>query len=199
MESTALSELVVIGLGNPGTAYASHRHNIGARCVAHFARRHGIALERRETRCRVGRGVVEGASVLLARPSTYMNESGSAVAGLVRKLRVPLSGLLVVYDDLDLPFGRLRLRARGSAGGHRGLASIIASLGSQEFPRLRVGIDRPGPGLDPADYVLSPFTSPERAELPDILDKAAEAIRLVIAVGLDGAMNRVNQGVAESP
>src|SRR3989304_1100710 len=155
---------LIVGLGNPGRRYQGTRHNIGARVIDTLARRHHVAL-REEGWADVGALTLDGARVLLARPQTYVNVRGTAVADLRRRHRLPLENLLVAFDDLDLPVGQIRLRAKGGHGGHNGMRSIIETLGSEEFARLRVGIGRPPEGVDPADYVLSRFSKEEQARV----------------------------------
>lgn len=186
---------LVVGLGNPGPEYADTRHNVGFRIVERLAERHGIALlpERRFRAC-FGQGVVRGVATAILEPQTFMNRSGQAVVAAVDAL--PLgelgSDLLVVYDDLDLPFGRLRLRPGGGAGGHNGLADVQARLARSDFPRLRFGIGRPPAGEDPVAYVLAPFDAEQRAVLDARVALAADAIEAVLVDGVMAAMNRFN-------
>lgn len=183
---------LIVGLGNPGRRYRLTRHNVGWEVISRLARRARIAVDDEDGFSEVGRGSIGGTRVILARPQTYVNVSGEAVRDLRRRHRLRPQDILVVVDDLDLPLGRLRLRARGSDGGHNGLKSIIAALGSTEFPRLRVGIGRPPAGVDPADHVLTRFTPDEQAAIDTALDRAAEAIEAVVAEGLERAMSRFN-------
>jgi PTH1 family peptidyl-tRNA hydrolase len=185
---------LIVGLGNPGDEYAKHRHNIGFQIVDALARGHGLAFTRhKEAKARVAEGVIAGRPVLLAKPQTYMNLSGKSVARLGRSKQIPPERILVVYDDLDLPLGRLRLRPGGGSGGHKGMRSIIDLLGTQEFPRLRVGIDRPSGGLDPADYVLQPFDEAERPLLEEAVTRAVAAVECWLSEGIVSAMDRFNQ------
>jgi len=185
---------LIVGLGNPGRRYRQTRHNVGWEVISRLARRARIAVDDEDGFSEVGRGSIGGTRVILARPQTYVNVSGEAVRDLRRRHRLRPQDILVVIDDLDLPLGRLRLRASGSAGGHNGLKSIIEALGTTEFPRLRVGIGRPPEGVDPADHVLTRFTSDERAVVDAALDRAAEAIETAITEGIETAMNRFNAG-----
>ncbi len=187
---------LIIGLGNPDRRYRNTRHNVGWEVIDRLAHRLGIAVNQEDGWATVGGGTVARRRVLLAKPKTYVNLSGTAVADLRRGHRVKVADLLVVVDDLDLPLGRLRLRPGGSHGGHNGLRSIIDALGSDAFPRLRVGIGRPPAGMDPADFVLTPFTVEERATMEVALDRAAEAIETALREGLPAAMNRFNVNVA---
>ena len=184
---------VIVGLGNPGEEYAQTRHNIGFQCVNELARRHGLSFDKKIAKARVAEGQIAGQRVALAKPFTYMNVIGQAVVGLCQWYKVaPERDLLVIYDDLDLPFGVLRLRERGSAGTHNGMRSVVGQLGSQVFPRVRVGIGQGPPGRDAAKYVLGRFTREESADLPDTLARAADAIETVLREGFTAAMNRHN-------
>jgi PTH1 family peptidyl-tRNA hydrolase len=194
---------MIVGLGNPGPEYARNRHNIGFQVVDLFAGRHGLALDKFQKRARLGSGPVKvtGGSikVLLAKPMTYMNASGEAVGQLAAFYKVAPADILVISDDLDLPPGKLRLRAGGSAGGQKGVKSIIQHLHTEDFPRLRVGIGRPGgqgsgapPGMDPAAYVLQNFTAAEETEMAFVRLRAADAIETWLAEGIAAAMNRFN-------
>ena len=187
---------LIVGLGNPGPEYADTRHNVGFRCVDELARRHGLKWERPRLKAIQARGRIAGQDVVLAKPQTYMNVSGASVVQLVKWYKTPLDQLLVVADDLDLPFGQLRLRAEGSAGGQKGLASIIQQLRTNAVPRLRIGIGRPRWG-DPADYVLTRFGKDQADELADTIARAADAAEVWLAEGLIPAMNRFNGSKVE--
>ena len=182
---------LIVGLGNPGKAYAANRHNVGAQCLGHFARLYGIPIAERKGRARVGSGEVAGVPVVLARPRTYMNQSGQAVAPLMRRLRLSTEDLVVVYDDLDLPLGRVRIRQHGGSAGHRGVESIVSHLGSQEFARVRVGIGRPEAG-DEVSYVLSDFTADEMGPIREAMATVSEALYSILTEGVAAAMNRYN-------
>jgi len=190
---------LIVGLGNPGRLYVNNRHNVGFQCVDLVARRHGIRLDRRRARSKIGVGEVAGTPVVLAKPTTFMNLSGEAVSALMRLHKVALEDLVVIYDDLDLPLGRLRVRPGGSAGGHNGMKSIIGHLGTPDFARLRIGIgppvitaDTPSRSVDTVDYVLSDFTSDEKAVLHEVCQTAADAVGCLISQGVTAAMNRYN-------
>jgi PTH1 family peptidyl-tRNA hydrolase len=188
-----MSTWLFVGLGNPGEAYQATRHNIGFRCVAEFARRHGLTFSGKRAEARIAEGVVGGARVVLARPQTFMNLSGQSVHGLAQWYRVATAArLVVVYDDLDLPFGVLRLRERGSAGTHNGMRSVVGQLGTTEVPRLRVGIGACPPQWNVADFVLARFSREEEAAIPEITGRAADALDAVLREGVPQAMNRVN-------
>lgn len=183
---------LIVGLGNPGIQYAGHRHNVGFQSLDRLAEVHGLRFDQLQHKARVAAGEVAGHRVVLAKPLTYMNLSGQAVVPLLRWYKVPLPDLLVLYDDLDLPLGTLRLRPSGGSGGHKGLQSIIQQLGSEDFPRLRIGVSRPPPGWDPADYLLSDFTPAEQALLPDIYERVIAAVETWLKEGIMAAMNRFN-------
>jgi peptidyl-tRNA hydrolase, PTH1 family len=194
---------LVVGLGNPGPRYAGTRHNAGWRVVERFAQRHGIELDQRRFGGRFGRASAalrgrtrQDVGVLL--PEGFMNRSGQVVSQAVGLLPIgPLEqDLLVVFDDVDLPFGRLRLRPAGSAGGHRGLSDVIACLGRDDFPRLRFGVGRPGVPMETADWVLQRFSSEEESRLGPHIDAAAAAIEAAFVEGVAAAMNHVNRDPA---
>lgn len=192
---------LVAGLGNPGRRYAPTRHNIGFRMVDLLAAHSGAPRWRSEHQAETCRIQVEGFPVLVAKPQTFMNDSGRAVKALLSHYTITPERLLIISDDLDLPFARLRLRARGSAGGHNGLRSINAELGTPDYARLRVGIGRPTEG-EPLDWVLSPFSLAEEQELPLLCENGVTIVEAVIRDGILAAMNQFNgQGpaVAEPP
>jgi PTH1 family peptidyl-tRNA hydrolase len=185
---------MVVGLGNPGREYAAHRHNIGFRVVEALARAHGAAFARRKgAKAYVAEGRLNDRRLLLVKPQTFMNLSGQAVVRLSRERAIPPEAILVVYDDLDLPLGRLRLRPEGGSGGHKGMRSIIDALGTQAFPRLRVGIDRPPTGVDPTEYVLQPFTKGEQSLVAEAVERAVAAIECWLAEGILVAMDQFNR------
>ncbi len=185
---------MIVGLGNPGPEYVANRHNVGFRCVERLGAAYQISFDRRQKKALVARGVIQEQHVVLVKPQTFMNESGLAVAPLARFYRVEPARLLVVYDDLDLPPGTIRLRAEGGSGGHRGMRSIIEHLGTQKFPRLRIGIGRPPGQMDPAAYVLQDFSADEELLLDDTLRLACEAIVTWLQQGIEIAMSRYNAG-----
>ena len=185
--------MLIVGLGNPGAEYERTRHNVGFMLVDLLAREAGAQVKRKDCRALVGRAELEGRRVELVKPQTYMNLSGESVACLVRKRGLkPASDLVVVSDDLALPFGTIRLRARGSAGGHNGLKSIIAALGTGEFMRLRVGIQPEHPLRDTRNYVLERFPAAARGEVERVLGRCSEALRAVVRDGIDKAMAQYN-------
>jgi len=184
---------LIVGLGNPGEKYARTRHNIGFDGLEALAKRHGLEFRGKRANSLIAEGSIGGQRVALAKPQTFMNLSGQAVTALRSWYKLDAAKeLLVVYDDMDLPFGKLRLRERGSAGTHNGMRSIVGQLGGSEFPRLRVGIDQAPGKLDAAAYVLSRFSKAEEAELPFLLDTLSDAVELVVREGLPAAMNKYN-------
>ena len=186
---------LIVGLGNPGAEYEGTRHNLGAEVVEPLAARAGCTLARKwRLKAWAGRAVVGGATVTLARPRTYMNVSGAAVASLVRWFDCEADDLIVVSDDIALELGRVRVRPGGGAGGHKGLESIIACLGTEGFARVRVGIGAP-PG-DQVRHVLGRFSGPERAAADSARQRAADAVEEMLRSGVHGAMNRFNAGPA---
>ncbi len=191
---------LIVGLGNPGRGYANNRHNVGFICLNHFAWTQGIRFDKKQCKARIGTGEVAGSEVVVAKPQTYMNRSGRSVSLLVKKFNVSLDNLLVIHDDLDLPLGKIRIRQGGSAGGHKGVGSIITELGSQNFIRIRVGIGRPvkNEGFtefsedEIINYVLSDFTPDEKQAITQVIPWVSEAILCLLTEGLTAAMNRYN-------
>jgi PTH1 family peptidyl-tRNA hydrolase len=184
---------LVVGLGNPGPGYAGHRHNAGFMVVDLLAARMGGKFGRHRSGADVLEGRLAGIRVVLAKPRSYMNESGGAVVGAARFYKVDPGSVVVVHDELDLPFGTVRLRRGGGGeGGHNGLRSISRSLGSREYLRVRFGIGRPPGRLPGADYVLKDFSPAERKELDVLIDRAADAVEALLAEGLEAAQNRIH-------
>lgn len=184
---------LIVGLGNPGRRYARNRHNVGFQCLEHLARAHQLAFDVRQRKSRLALGRIQARPVVLLKPKTFMNESGQAVAPAMRFYNAPLNQLIVIYDDLDLPLGAVRLRSQGGSGGHKGMRSIIASLsGRQDFARVRVGIGRPPGRMDPADYVLKNFGEQERPLMLEVYDWVTRAIECWLTEGIDIAMTRFN-------
>lgn len=182
---------LVIGLGNPGREYERSRHNLGFLVVDELAHRHGGRIADRAAKSLTGRVRLGDRELVLAKPQTMMNLSGLAAKALRAKYNVPLDRVLIVHDDLDLPFGRLRVRKGGSSAGNHGMDSVIESFGTKDVVRFRVGIGRP-PG-DGVDYVLSPFTESERAQLPEIVARVADAVEVAVNDGLEKAMTDFNR------
>ena len=187
--------VMIVGLGNPGREYAGTRHNLGFMVVDELARRLGVRVTDRESKALTGKARHpgdSGAQVLLVKPQTFMNLSGRAAAPLARKHRVESGRGWAVYDELDLPFGRLRIREAGSAGGHNGVASLIADLGTRAVPRFRLGIGRADDDPDPIDHLLSPFSAEERQRLPALVGLGADAVMEALESGIEISMNKFN-------
>lgn len=183
---------VLLGLGNPGDEYAGTRHNVGFRVAQETLRRHGTGRPSRRCRSLVGWARIGDSEILVARPLTYMNRSGLAAAELLREVEGVAGDLLVVCDDLNLDFGVLRLRARGSHGGHNGLLSILEVLGTGEFPRLRVGVGPPDPDVPHAEFVLAPFPRHDREAVEALVTRVADGVEIALSEGIQAAMSRVN-------
>ena len=185
---------LIVGLGNPGRAYSANRHNVGFHCLDLLARRYGIHFAKRRARARIGLGEISGVSVALAKPRAFINLSGEAVFRLVGHFDLPPSHLLVIHDDLDLPLGRLRIRERGGSGGHKGMESIIAHLGSEDFSRIRVGIAPRERSIDfdAVEYVLSDFTAEEKPLMEETYAMVIDAIHCILSEGIQVAMSRFN-------
>lgn len=184
---------LIVGLGNPGPEYAGTRHNFGFMVVNELARRWAIATDTSKFHGRFGSGAFAGRKVALLKPATFMNRSGQAVIDAVNFYKLEPGQILVVLDDLDLPVGRLRLRVRGSGGGHKGLTDVLSRLGTDQVPRLRCGIGSPPPMIDPAEYVLAKFFAEERDLVEKAIRDAADAIEVAIRDGFPRAMDRFNR------
>ncbi len=184
---------VVLGLGNPGRKYERTRHNLGFLVVDLVASENRIAVTKRKYHSLIGDWQTDGEKVLLVKPQTYMNRCGGAVRNLLRYLPVAVKDLVVIHDDLDLPFGRIRIRQKGGPGGHRGVLSILETLGEEGFSRVRVGIGRPPVGGDPTDYVLEPFSPEERTRLEEVVSRAADAVECLLEEGPQRAMEKFNR------
>lgn len=187
---------LVIGLGNPGRDYHYTRHNVGFMAVDALGAQFDIRLTRYQSKAILGSGMYESSKIILAKPQTFMNLSGQAVAALVRFYKVPLDQLVVIHDDIDLPLGTLRIRPGGGSAGQKGIASTIEKLGTPDFTRMRIGIGRPSGFKEAAGYVLEEFTTSEKEILRQVLDRVAAAFRVFTTLGLNAAMNQFN-GVAE--
>ncbi|MFW6381300.1 MAG: aminoacyl-tRNA hydrolase [Bacillota bacterium] len=183
---------LIVGLGNPGKKYFNTRHNIGFRAVEKLARSYEIGPVARSSRALQAEGEIAGEAVVLAQPLTYMNRSGRAVSALLKSYQLFPRQMLVIYDDLDLPLAQLRIKKKGSSGGHNGLQSIIDRLETQEFPRLRIGIGRPPQGVDVVDYVLQGFDEQEQAVIGEAMEEVPEIIETIVVSGYAAAMNKYN-------
>ncbi len=182
---------LIAGLGNPGRGHAQNRHNVGFMVVDRLAEGHKIELNRVRQQSIIGNGRLGGNSLLLAKPQTFMNRSGQAISSLVHYFKIPLANVLVVYDEIDLPIGTLRLREKGGSGGHNGMKSVIGHLGT-EFPRMRLGVGRPPGTMDPAKYVLRDFGEAELPLVAEMIEAAVSAIHTFLLEGIDLAMTRHN-------
>ena len=190
---------LIVGLGNPGREYADSRHNLGFKCINLFAKERGIEFSKQRSKSRIGFGEVAREKVILARPQTFMNLSGESVAPLARFYKIEPSDILIIHDDVDLPLGKIRIREKGSPAGHNGLKSIIQQLGSQDFPRLKIGVgtlekDDSEVSMRTPEYVLGSFTKEEKLIVADICSRASEAIYCILAEGITTAMNKYNAG-----
>jgi PTH1 family peptidyl-tRNA hydrolase len=190
---------LIAGLGNPGKYYVRNRHNVGFRCINHIARQYSIQLKRHQYYSQIGIGKIVESQVLLAKPKTFVNLSGEAINHLMRKHHISREELIVIVDDLDLPLGKVRLRQSGRSGGHKGIKSIIAALGGEDFSRVRIGIGRPEQELDNfinredvINHVLSDFSSEEEKIIKSAITTATEAIECILVDGMTAAMNKFN-------
>ena len=183
---------LIVGLGNPGREYKDNRHSVGFMLVDRLTVRLNVRMSRLQAKALVATSTYEGQKLILAKPQTYMNLSGQSIQGLAHFYKIPLENMIVAHDDLDLPFGTIRIRPGGGPGGQKGIASTIERLGSKDFPRLRIGIGRPPGRMDPADYVLQDFPRADLQLLSEILDRAADAVMTFVTEGLNEAMNKFN-------
>ncbi|MGA9396686.1 MAG: aminoacyl-tRNA hydrolase [Anaerolineaceae bacterium] len=192
-------EYLIIGLGNPGREFKNTRHNIGFLCIDEIAARQNVKINRVKNNALVGSGLYGQIKITLAKPQTYMNLSGRSVASLIKYFKLPLDHTLIIHDDLDLPLGTIRLRPSGSSGGQKGINSVIQMVGTDQIPRIRVGIGRPPGRMDPVDYVLKKFAAQEESMLVDIIDRVYDACMAMIDMGIDRAMNQFNQSPVDTP
>jgi peptidyl-tRNA hydrolase, PTH1 family len=183
---------IIAGLGNPGREYAGTRHNVGFAAIDELADHYRIGVDCEKHKALIGKGMIEGEKVILAKPLTYMNRSGDSLREILSYYKLPPEQLLVIYDDIDLAVGQLRIRGKGSAGGHNGMKSIVAGVGSEAFPRIRVGIGAKPPRMDLADYVLGHFPGEELPEIRDGIEQAAEAAAMIVQGEIAEAMNHFN-------
>ena len=191
------STFLLIGLGNPGREYAGTRHNFGFMLIDRLAVRLNARGMKVQSKAIVMDARYEDHKIILAKPQTYMNLSGQSVQGLAHYYKIPFTHLMILSDDLDLPFGTIRIRASGGPGGQRGLSSILEKLGTNDIPRMRLGIGRPPGRMDPADYVLHNFSRDDMQDISGILDRAADAALEFVLNGLDAAMNKYNGGMKD--
>ena len=181
---------LIVGLGNPGQAYRLHRHNVGFMVVDHLAKRHGIVLDQERFQVLFGQGRLDHQSVILGKPVTFMNRVGPAVRDLADFFALDARDILVIHDDIDIRFGKLKIKEKGGDGGHNGVKSLIAAWGSDAFPRVRVGIGRPQDRQDVSSYVLERFDTEQEKTLPDVVSTAGNAVETVLFKGVSEAMNR---------
>lgn len=186
---------LIVGLGNPGREYKDNRHNVGFMLIDRLAVRLNARMSRMQAKALVGDVNYQGDKLILAKPQTYMNLSGQSIQGLARFYKLPLENMIVAHDDLDLPFGTVRIRPGGGPGGQKGVKSAIERLGTKDFRRLRIGIGRPPGRMDPAAYVLQDFAQGNLTLLSEILDHAADAVLTFVSDGLDAAMNKYNADI----
>jgi PTH1 family peptidyl-tRNA hydrolase len=186
------SRYLIVGFGNPGRQYKCNRHNVGFMLVDNLAKRLGTTFSRMESRALVTKTTYLDKQLILAKPQTYMNLSGQAVASLVKFYKIPLENLLIAYDDVDLPLGTIRLRPMGGSAGQKGMRSTVERLGTEEFPRIRLGIDRPPGAIQAANYVLQDFSKDEIEIVNHVIDRATDATLVFVTEGLDVAMNKYN-------
>ena len=185
---------IIAGLGNPDRQYEGTRHNAGFDVIDRIAEKYNIAVDTKKHRAYIGKGIIGGQKVILAKPQTYMNLSGESIRSLVDYYKIDEENeLLVVYDDISLDVGQLRIRAKGSAGGHNGIKNIIAHLGTQVFPRIKVGVGEKPKGYDLADYVLGHFSKAERERMEEGYDNAVRAAEMIVTGQLNEAMNEFNR------
>jgi peptidyl-tRNA hydrolase, PTH1 family len=197
MDGASTERWLIAGLGNPGSGYAGNRHNCGFMVADVLADRMRAPFKRDRSRARVAVGRLAGHPVTLAKPQTFMNLSGRPVAALRTFYKIPAEHIVVIHDELDIPFGAIRLKQGGGDNGHNGLRSVTAALGTRDYLRVRVGIGRPPGRMDPADFVLHDFSAAERKALPDVLERCADAVEVLLQRGLAAAQNEFH-GVAES-
>lgn len=190
---------IIIGLGNPGREYRDNRHNMGFRCIDRLAELNSIPVKKMLCQSYTGEGMIDGNSVMLVKPKTFVNLSGNAASCLLKKFKCGPDDLIVIHDDLDLPVGRLRIRLGGKSGGHRGIRSIISCTGTEEFIRIKIGISRPGHGSGKSyedaivDYVLGDLLPEEEELTAPVIDNACEAIKVLLSENLEAAMNKYNK------
>jgi PTH1 family peptidyl-tRNA hydrolase len=185
--------LLVAGLGNPGELYANTLHNLGFLVIDRLAQQHAIRVTRPDSKALTGEGQIEGKPVMLAKPQTFMNLSGTSLKPLMTKHGIEPADLILVYDELDLDWGTLRIKPKGSAAGHNGVISVIESLGTREFSRVRLGVDPAHPVRDGAEYLLAPFKRSQEKELDELVGLGADAVRSIIADGVEKSMTKFNR------
>ena len=190
---------LIVGLGNPGSRYANTRHNAGFIVVDELARRHGMRFSTKQANAEVARGEIAGTKVILIKPQTFMNLSGQAVRGIANFYKIPSERILIIYDDIALPVGTLRIREKGSSAGHNGVKSVIQQMGTEKIARIRVGVDRPAdPRHNQVDWVLGRFTKEEQPLFEESVQRATEAVESILRIGMERTMNNYNTGPAST-
>lgn len=190
---------LIVGLGNPGSRYANTRHNAGFMAVEELARRHGMRFSTKQANAEVARGEIAGTKVILIKPQTFMNLSGQAVRGIANFYKIPSERILIIYDDIALPVGTLRIREKGSSAGHNGVKSVIQQMGTEKIARIRVGVDRPAdPRHNQVDWVLGRFTKEEQPMFEESVQRATEAAESILRIGMERTMNTYNTGPAST-
>lgn len=184
---------VIVGLGNPGDKFAQTKHNIGFITVDYLAEQHNIKINKNRHKALIGEGTIGGERVMLVKPQTFMNLSGQSVMDIVNFYKVPMENLIVIYDDIDLPVGKVRIRPSGSSGTHNGMRNIIYLLSKQNFPRVRIGVGKQPEYMDLADYVMTRFSSEERPLMEEAVKSSALAVEEIIKSGINAAMNKYNK------
>ncbi|MCX8129846.1 MAG: aminoacyl-tRNA hydrolase [Clostridia bacterium] len=184
---------IVVGLGNPGNKYDNTRHNVGFDTIDYLSAKHGIRITKLKHKALSGDGTISGQRVILVKPQTYMNLSGESVREIIEWYKIPLSNIILIYDDIDLAVGKIRVRPKGSSGTHNGMRSILYHVQSEEFPRIRIGIGRPPEGWALADFVLSKFNEQDRKLINASITNAADAVEAIIKSGVEAAMNKFNK------
>ncbi len=183
---------LIVGLGNPGKTYSGSRHNVGYRVIKALAEKYDIKNIVHKHDALLGKGIIEKEKVILAQPTTYMNRSGKAVIKLLSYYKIDSEDMIVIYDDMDLPPGTIRIKKKGSSGGHRGLQSIIDNIKTEIFPRIRIGIGKPGENIDVRSYVLGKFTSEEEKIIKEVVNDTVNSIKEIFLAGFNSAMNKYN-------
>jgi PTH1 family peptidyl-tRNA hydrolase len=184
---------VIVGLGNPGDRYAATKHNIGFITIDYLAEQHSIKMNKIKHKAIIGEGTIGGEKILFVKPQTFMNLSGQSVMDIIKFYKVPMSNLIVIYDDIDLPVGKVRIRPNGSSGTHNGMRNIIYLLNNQEFPRVRIGVGKQPDYMDLADYVMTKFNGEEKPLMEEAIKKSAAAVTEIVKSGINSAMNQYNK------
>jgi PTH1 family peptidyl-tRNA hydrolase len=187
---------LIVGLGNPGNIYETTRHNIGFLVIDYFSQKNSISLHTKRFKSTIGRGNISSTPVLLVKPVTFMNRSGEAISAIVRYYQINPENLIIIHDDIDLAFGRIKIKTCGGSGGHRGIESLISSLATNAFIRIRIGIGRPPSGIDESEFVLQPFTGDEEKCLSDIIGRVDQCVELIVEHGTATAMNIIHKRIS---